>query len=535
MPIASSPNRVGIASSSFSSFFWRALTCSLLVFVFGLAIYRANAQTIAHDEALEYEWFLDGGVGHVLSYNASNHVLFTLIAKPIVWSLGNREIILRSPSLFGTMLYLLAAYLLCRRLFGQGLLFFLSVALFTLNPQILDFMPAARGYILGLALLVAAMYLMARLAERGEFSPADSEWKWGCSLASISLALSVAASFTNFVPAACLVLIFSTLAMGGLRPLLKAADKRFQQFATYFLVPGAVTGFCILWPYLIQARPSHFYAGQASARDSLRDIFQASFLYKWTTDIYSSSIGALPPPAASWQERLTELGALVLLPLLFCAVTAGVILAWRAAGGSSTNQNRHCRIFGGAASASVVLIVALHLVAKVHYPDSRLCLFMIPLFTVGAILAAREIHLKFPSPLLSALGLLLAAVVLSDYALALQTKSFRYNAYDVISRDLYEAIANDARSRGLSNVHVGGTWWYEPEINYYRRRFKADWMLEYDIKDRSYFWQTPNSLTPADYDYFVFFPASDPGLAGPYVRTIYRDETRHITIVAISH
>jgi hypothetical protein len=62
-----------------------------------------------------------------------------------------------------------------------------------------------------------------------------------------------------------------------------------------------------------------------------------------------------------------------------------------------------------------------------------------------------RIHFGFPSPLLSTLGLLLAAVVLTDYTLSLQAKSFRYNAYDVISRDLYEAIANDARSRGFTN------------------------------------------------------------------------------------
>ncbi len=27
-------------------------------------------------------------------------------------------------------------------------------------------------------------------------------------------------------------------------------------------------------------------------------------------------------------------------------------------------------------------------------------------------------------------------------------------------------------------------------------------------KDRSYVWQTPNSLAPGGYDYFVFVPAS---------------------------
>jgi hypothetical protein len=37
--------------------------------------------------------------------------------------------------------------------------------------------------------------------------------------------------------------------------------------------------------------------------------------------------------------------------------------------------------------------------------------------------------------------------VVSDYALSLQVTSFPYNAYDVISRDLYEAIARDASAR----------------------------------------------------------------------------------------
>jgi hypothetical protein len=60
-------------------------------------------------------------------------------------------------------------------------------------------------------------------------------------------------------------------------------------------------------------------------------------------------------------------------------------------------------------------------------------------------------------------------------------------------------------------------------------------MLPYEIKDRSYFWQTPGALEPAAYDYFVFVPASDPHLAGPRVRTIFHDEKTQATIIAIAH
>jgi hypothetical protein len=513
---------------------WRVLAWGVLALALGLAMYRANTQTIAHDEALEYEWFLDGGVAHVLTYNPANHILFTLLAKPIVWSLGPRELIFRSPSLFGTVIYLFAIYLLCRRLFGQGVALFLSVTMLCLNPQILDFMPAARGYILGLAGLAVAMYFMARVAELGEFTPANSEWKWSCSLASISLALSVAANLTNIVPAACLALTFSAVAMGGLRPLLKIADNRLRQFARYFLLPGAAAGFCILWPFVIQWRLASTTIHLDKASVALRDIFNASFLYRWTDDVLNS-LGAVPSATGSWQERVTDLGVYLLFPALFVLLGVGLFLARRPQAGRENTTKAQCRIFAGAAIASILFILSLHLATHVDYPNARYCLFLIPLCTVGAFLAGREIYLHVSSTFLKTIGLLVAAVVVTDYALSLQAKSFRYNAYDVISRDLFEVIANDARPRNLAEVRVGGTWWYEPEINYYRRRNKANWMKEYDIKDRSYWWQTPNSLAPADYDYFVFTPAGDPGLAGPGVRTIFRDDLRGITVVGISH
>ena len=522
-----------------TSTLWRALVWCVLLLAASLTVYRAKTQTIAHDEALEYEWFLDGGVYHVLQYHTANHVLFTLLAKPIVWTFGASEPVLRVPSLLGTAIYLLATYLLCRRLFGEGVLLFLSVALLCLNPQILDFMPAARGYILGLAALLVAMLAMAELVGRGELNREDKAWKWGCASASVALALSVAANLTNFVPAFCLALTFCTVMIGGVtgrgfHALLQWRDPKLRFLAGYLFVPGAVTGFCILWPYMIQMRRSQFDPGFGfvKALPSLEEVFTASFLYRWTDDVHNSSLGAVAPLAGSWQERATLMGAYLLMPLLFCVVAAGAILARRAPAASRSKENAQCQVFGGAAVASVVLIFVLHVTAGVHYPSSRLCLFLIPLFTVGGLLAAREISARLPRIYMTAAGLMIAAIVVFDYAVSLQVKEFRYNAYDVISLKLYQTIAEDAQRRGLTSVRVGGTWWYEPEINFYRRRFKASWLKEYDVKDKSYFWQSPDALEPLEYDYFVFTPASDPGLTGPRMRTVFQDRVRGITVVA---
>lgn len=509
---------------------WRVLAWCVVLLAMALAVYRAKTQPIAHDEALQYEWFLDGSVQHVLQYNQANHILFALMAKPIVWGQGVSEFKLRVPSLLGAAVYLLAAYLLCRKLFGKGILLFFSVALLCLNPQILEFMPAARGYILGLAGLMMAMYAMAVLVELGEFDPQNRRWKWGCRLGSVALALSVSANVTNVVPAACLVLTFSAVAMGGFQRLLKFSDRKLQSLGKYLLAPGAAVGFCILWPYVIQMRPAQFRVGLDTAFDCLRDVFTASFLYRWTDDLYSSSLGAATPAAGSWQERVTALGIFILIPLLFCMVAAGVTLAWRGRDRFVRNGNAAFRVLGGAAVACTAMIFAVYAITRTNYPNARYCLFFVPLYTVAALLAGREIAARFPRAHLGAGGVLISALVLADYALSIQVKEFRYQAYDVISLTLYQTITDDAQRQGLKSVRVGGTWWYEPEINFYRRKFKASWMAEYDVVDKSYFWRSPNALAPADYDYFVFIPASDPGLTG--VRTVFRDELRQLTVVA---
>ena len=516
-----------------SAIFCRVMSCAVLLFAFGMAVYRAKTQSIAHDEATTYEWFLDSGVYHTLLYNATNHVLLTLMAKPIVWAWGVTEFKLRLPSLLGTAVYLIASYLLSRRLFGDGILTFFSVAMLCLNPEILDLMPAARGYLLGLACLTAAMYFLTRLAGRGLFDADDTEWRWGCFFASVLLGLSVVANFTNVVPAACLVLTFSIEAMGGFRSLLNVKEGRLRAFAVYFGVPGATTGFCLLWPYLIQIRPTTFKVSLSRASEALQNIFTASFLHKWTDDNFGMP-GMVPLSPGSWQERVVVLGEYLILPALMGLIVAGLVLGWKAAAKSGSRQSVYCRIFTGAAAASVAVIIFLHVAMKVDYPVSRYCLFLIPLFTLGGLLACREIHFLNPRLYLKAIGLLMGAAVLVDYSLSLQATTFRYTSYDVISRDLYRAIEKDAHSRGLTSVRVGGTWWYEPEINFYRRSFNAQWILPFDIKDHSYFWETPNSLTPIDYDYFVFIPASDPGLRGPRIRTIYHDEHTQATIIAIA-
>jgi hypothetical protein len=268
------------------------------------------------------------------------------------------------------------------------------------------------------------------------------------------------------------------------------------------------------------------------ASDAIRNAFEASFLYRWTDDLFAPSLGAVPAAIGSWQARASDFGVFLFFPLLLCFLALGLFLVHFRPVASRPVESAHCRIFAGAALASVALIFLFHLLARVNYPLSRYCLFLIPLFTISTLLVARELLYRFPRSYLQGAAFLLAAIVVSDYALSLHTSYFRYNAYDVVARELYQSIAQDARARGLATVRVGGTWWYEPEINFYRRRFRADWLLPYDVKDQSLGWQTPNALQPAEYDYFLFIRGENPDLSGPRVRTLFHDARIGITLIA---
>jgi hypothetical protein len=505
----------------------RVAAWALLVSVFCLAVYRAATQSIAHDESLTYTWFLDGGVYDVLKFNSTNHVLLTLLAKICVKTLGVSELSLRLPALMGAALYLIGIYLLSRELLGEGILMLLSVALLSLHPTMMDFMAAARGYSLGSAFLIGAMYLLARLVGERPVDPGNKTWRRDCMLMSVLLGLSVTANLTNLIPAVSLGVLFLFMAS---RYYL-SADLRFGNLVWDSVAPGAALGLFILWPFLIQARPAQFAMGLPAVGDSLRDIFNSSFLYKWTGDVYSTSLGAVPPAPGTWEKIISDFGVHYVLPFLFVFVVIGLILVWRKKT-SPRGSEIACFLFAGAAILSVILNWVLHVTIRMNYPVSRTALYFVPLFTVAATLVAREISALVPGTWLKIPGVLIAAVIIADYVASLNTKYFRYNQYDVISRELFQSISSDVRARGLTNVRVGGTWWYQPEIDFYRERYHAKWIMPYDIVDHSYWWNTPNALSPAEYDYFVFTPANDPALAGPRFRVIFRNQMTGITVEA---
>src|SRR5262249_14534876 len=116
--------------------------------------YRAATQSLTHDEALTYNWFVNktwGTVFHV--YEANHHILYTILEKLSTRILGPSEFSIRLPSVIGGAIYFIAVFRIGRLVVGRGWKLIAWVALLSLNPFLLDFTSAARGYGLSIAFL----------------------------------------------------------------------------------------------------------------------------------------------------------------------------------------------------------------------------------------------------------------------------------------------------------------------------------------------------------------------------------------------
>jgi hypothetical protein len=510
----------------------KVVTLLLLVFVFGFSAVRARSQAIAHDEALTYVSYIHGAFGQILKFSPNNHVLFTWAAAVTTRLFGVSEFTLRLPSLAGLMIYLISCYLLCRRLFDSSIVLVLTCALLVTNPLLLDFSVAARGYGLGLSLLMLAAVMFADLTSLDCAGSPSYRWKLKCAVASVCLGLAVVANLSYLLPAVSFAVVFTAITVGKLRTSGASYGRRLARIGRWVVIPGSVVGVLILWHYLIQARSSAFQFGYSKLTVFMREAMDSSLLYKWTDETYAN-LGTHPLVAHSWQHLVSTWLSFVVLPLLTLLIVVGFVISLRKPlSVEKTGHRAWCQLFCGTTIGCLCLLVFLHLIFLGDYPVVRGCLSLIPLYTVSTALVARQFGVG-AGLVVRLFGLLVACVITVDYVGSLQMSTFRYNAYDARSREAFTSIVNDAREKGLKDVRLGGTWWYEPELNFYRLRYQANQLRPYQVVNvpSPFVWH--NLQKVADYDYLCLTAGNKVDVENQGWRVVFRDDTTGITIAAI--
>jgi hypothetical protein len=459
----------------------------LLAGLFAVCVYRAATQSLVHDEALTFRLYIAGPIEAIFqSYDPNHHFLNTLLMRASASIFGDSELALRLPALAGAALYFVSIYRLSLAAFGETALFPLAVALMSLNPFTLDFMVAARGYGMALALMMFALAMVY------ESLAVESLPRKNLVLAGAALGLSVAANLVFLLPVLGVAGITLYL-LPRLEPSpVKAAGKHSKRkrpalrkawpLWVWFVTPMAVVGLLYFETAPIeQMKLALFYVGAHSIVESMRNMALVALQHS----------GPLRHGLVA--DRWRDAVAFVVAP--------GIVVAAFAAGWRTKD---HVLLLASVplvfASAAVVL---MHYVLDRPYPADRTGIYFAPLVCLALVGLAR-LHKTGAKAVYA-----LSAILLVQFVLAFNTRMFSVWDYDADTRDMSRYIAAH-RSAGAGTVRVGGSWELSEAMAYYMVKNNWQWMA---VERR------PPEL---GYDYYMLVPHDMGLLSQMGLKAVYR-------------
>jgi hypothetical protein len=415
-------------------------------------VYRASAQSFTSDEAFSYNEFISGPWGRIYArYDANNHVLYSILAKLSMGPFGVSEFALRLPSVLSGPLLMMGIYYVLEQTVSSRPARWLALLAFGLHPLLLDFSVAARGYGLSLALFVWAIYFFLR--ERDI-------------LAGALAGLAIAANLTLLYPAAGFVLCPLLLRTGDI-------EKRIQGSLRLAFTLMAVLG-AICYEALAKATLDRFYAGAGSINDAMLSLVAAS--------LDSSGLGA--GPVVSLKGILAT--QWVMLPLVALFVLGKSLLVPRSPAWTPLMM----------LSAAIGGQFATHYLLGLNYPVNRTGLYLYLLFGLAWAIAASGANRWIRG----ANGVLAGLLVL-QFLIQLQTRRFQVWPYDAGTREMARRIDADTRGQPAGSIKIAATWWLQPTLEFYRRRYSIAALRPVQRYD----------VTPlGGFDYYVLDLKADP-------------------------
>jgi len=493
----------------------------VLVLLLCINAYRAWQQSIVHDEAFTYHVYLAGPSATIFEYYTANlHFLFVILAKLSVTLFGVSAFAMRLPTLVAGALYFAVAYRLSLFLFEGSAGFLLSVLVLTLNPLVLDFLVAARGYGLALALLLQALCDLLAYLSAGNGTATVSSRNVVLYRAGGALALSVTANLAFLIPAIAMSLLFVGALLNEDRNaragagLLKPLARLHAGLGQYALPMAYIALVFFLVSPVRNATKADLYAGSSSLVESIRLLIDLSFAHKYARSLANNGTAVF-----GWWSRLRFF---VLLPPLLLLATAMLAFVsrkvWRG-GKPRTRAELALYIAMGTIVVSVLALVAGHYVLGLPYPTDRTGLYLLPLFTLASLASMKILKTKTGPVRWLAPGVaVVLAISVVIYAGELNTNYFAMWMYDADTRDIVRTIAA-REANGTRAVRLGLSWVLEPSVNYYRTILKQDRIQPAD-----------RSGPDHDSDYFVLVSEDHSLLESRHLKTLQKFATSGVIL-----
>jgi hypothetical protein len=444
------PKWPGLAPNLAKPGIWQLASAVLLLTLFASSVVRARTQSITTDEAFTtYLYFLKP-LGQIFTskFDANNHVLYTVLGWLSVHTFGMDELAIRLPALLAAALFFPAVFLLSSLLFGRSPLHLLATLLTAGNPYLLDFFTAGRGYGLALAFLALALsYTMAR----------D---KAGCftrtSLLSIAVlaALSVTANLTFLFPISALFLTLALLEVHRYKASGQVLPKLLN-ICLYAALPFAALSGLILAAPLRTATPGDFYFGASNWQMTIGTAVHPSLIHN------PADPGFIRWPLLfQMNQWIYTNSADYLAPALFCLTTIVGFITWLNPRRARKTDAIPCLVL----AATIALVAIAHQALGLKLPVMRTTLSLLFLLALGLVSLI---------PQLNRGAWLLSPVYLFLFITDIRQWPSDFIAdwsHDRSTRAFAEQIEKRRAASNLSSIRVGGSWVFEPSLNFYRIR-----------------------------------------------------------------
>ncbi len=449
-------------------FFYVPISLALLVYT----IYRASSLSLTIDEAYTFLHYVPMRFMDIISNNivtntvvsANNHILNTLLVKLFTCLFGTSELVLRLPSLIGHVIYLIASYLVIKKI-KSPVIALLGFMLLNFNPFLLDFFSLSRGYA-----LAAAFTFMSANFTLDFFSTKSMK---AIILSLLFASLAVISNFSSLIYYVGVIMVFSFNWLIDYK-VKKLSGKDLWKYLSIVLFTIALF-FFLYEPIrrLIAFKTLNFGGNTGFWVDTVDSLIMFTFF-------------GMP------------FGSLIIAGQVFVAAIIICSLAWVVSGliRKKMQGERQIHLITFLLLMLPCFIsVTQHILIHTKFMQDRMGLFLIPLFVVNLLFLADTFSI---SPLRKWIGISMLGILAITFVYhTINTENNTYTLlwwYDAQSKDVikdmetYHAISN-------KDINLGVNDFYSPSCTYYKMRKNLTWLtitnMTYAAQNCDYYYMLP--------------------------------------------
>ena len=432
----------------------------LVILVMLFSLYRANEQSVTHDEALTYrEWVLRDWNSIRAKFSSNNHTLHSLAVKASTSLFDLSNMGLRLPAILGGLLYLIAAEGVCRLMFKRFTAYALSLSALVACPFVLDYMTVARGYSMALGFFMMALWQSRRMLALHERE--GIAWLKGHVLMSLFCALSVASNLSfAFANLGLLLAHFLATFENAKEIASKGWWKRNWIGVVRLTIPGALL-YLAINPGVFGYDKETMFFGARSWSDSLQSIVDAVFNQEVRR--YGGEWKGFADPSV----RILPLcmGGVLLVGLMLGLVKR---LRMKLANGGALAERDGDWLYLG---LTIGVTLGLHWLAfgglGIWLPYERTGIFLYPLVLLWVAVSFEREDKGTAALVFRWAGRVVLGALIFYFSTHLNFNHHRYWKYDAGTNRVFEKMV-EAADQDDGYLPIGHSWEFEPVFNFYR-------------------------------------------------------------------